>query len=106
MKPFRNGSDLPRVTAKLTITYNHLAFRPRAVNYAGTSASIIHNQPPLTLRDRERNLYLLVVNDDYVVFFFFFFRKIASSGRIEIHLFKDYNKTYPIFFLISPIPQN
>lgn len=67
--PFRNGSDLPRVTAKLPITYNHLAFRPRAVNYAGTSASIIHNQPPLTLRDREGNLYLRVVNSDYLVVF-------------------------------------
>lgn len=65
MNPFRNGSDLPRVTAKLPITYNHLASRPRAVNYAGTSASIIHNQPPLTLRDREGNLYLRVVNSDY-----------------------------------------
>lgn len=65
VNPFRNGSDLPRVTAKLPITYNHLASRPRAVNYAGTSASIIHNQPPLTLRDREGNLYLRVVNSDY-----------------------------------------
>lgn len=89
MNPFRNGSDLPRVTAKLPITYNHLAFRPRAVNYAGTSASIIHNQPPLTLRDREGNLYLRVLNGDYVVLSFFFFKENSIIRENGIRLFKD-----------------
>lgn len=78
-----------RATAKLPITYNHLAFRPRAVNYAGTSASIIHNQPPLTLRDHEGNLYLRVLNGDYVVLSFFFFKENSIIRENGIRLFKD-----------------
>lgn len=53
-----------------------------------------------------REIFIYGLWTAITLYVFFFFLKNIIIRESRIRLFKDHDKTYPIFFLISPTPQN